>query len=210
MNSFLRFCLPAVSVAVLSCGSAMAQAVATSNEVKVDVKKVEAVQQNTPQFSAPNVKDKRWNPKIWLELDSTFKVEKARVPGDTNPMVDSLEVKYFVVLSKRDKQGKYVMLTASITYVNVNEGEAHAMAFVSPAALARVLENPRFTAVEITPTGIGVEIHKGGALAGWYASTGKRFWESLDNFSVVDGVLLPKAKTPFAPLWGDYDLETKQ
>ena len=36
-----------------------------------------------------------------------------------------------------------------------------------------------------------------------------RCQQSSDRLSEVDGVLLPKAKTPFSVLWGDYDLETK-
>lgn len=209
MNPLLRLCLPAAVGIALSCNLATAQE--ASKEVKVDVKKVEAGQQNTPQFAAPNVKDKRWNPKIWLELDTAFNVAKSRTAGD-GPMVDSLDFKFYVVLNKRDKDGKLTMLTASISYLNANsdDRESHAMAFVSPSALARVLENPRFTAVDITPSAVGVEVFKGGALAGGYTSGGGKFWEKAENFNIVDGVLLPKAKTPFSPLWGDYDLETKQ
>ena len=71
--------------------------------MQVDVRKVDAGSQNTPQFAAPNVKDKRWNPKLWLEVDVVLGVKKARVPGENNPMVDSLDFKYFVLLNKRDK-----------------------------------------------------------------------------------------------------------
>ena len=50
-----------------------------------------------------------------------------------------------------------------------------------------------------------------GQLVGGHSSAGGKFWETnAAQFSTVDGVLLPKAKTPFAPLWGDYDVDAKQ
>jgi hypothetical protein len=211
MNLQRVFCHAAVLALAISSSVCGQEA---SKEVQVDIKKVDAGSQNTPQFTAPNVKDKRWNPKLWLEVDVGFGVKKARVPGENNPMVDSLDFKYFVLLNKRDKAGKLTLLTASVSYLNANEDdrESHAMVFVSPAALARVLENPRFTQVDLTPVAIGIEVYKGGALAGGHSQGGPggKWWEKTENFNIVDGVLLPKAKTPFAPLWGDYDLETKQ
>jgi hypothetical protein len=101
------------------------------------------------------------------------------------------------------------MLTANIVYLNVIEKEAqHAMAFVSPAALERPLEKNTFTNADVKA--VGVEVYRNGALAGWMSGAGGRFWEKLDGFSITDGLLLPKAKTPFSVLWGDYDLESKQ
>jgi hypothetical protein len=127
--------------------------------------------------------------------------------------VDSIEMKYFVVLSKRDITGKFILLTASITYLNANEDdrESHAMAFASPASLARALGNPRYTVADLTPTAYAIVATKGGAVAGFHNQGGGAagWWEKLDNFSVMDGILLPKSKTPFSPLFVDYDLESK-
>lgn len=209
MITFRLLALPAL-LGMMSVASFAQEA---SKEVQVDIKKVEAGAQNTPQFSAPNVKDKRWTPKTWLEVDVPFSLKKAKSEQSPGPMVDSLDFKIYVVLNKRDAtSGKYIMLTASITYLNANsdDRESHAMAFASPSALANILGNPRFTAADVTPTALGVEVFKGGALAGGYSTNGGKFWEKADNFLIQDGALLPKAKTPFAPLWGDYDLETKQ
>lgn len=193
----------------LTAGIVSGQSVELSKELKIDVKGVKAESQYTPQIPATNVNDKRWKPKNWLEIDVAFEAKKARVPGDTSTMVDSVDFKYFVALNKTDKDGKYVLLTANITYLNVIEKEAqHAMAFVSPAALERLLEKNTFSNADIKA--VGVEIYRDGALAGWNSSAGGRFWEKLEGFAVSDGLLLPKAKTPFSPLWGDYDLESKQ
>ncbi len=184
-----------------------------STEVQVDFKKPEIGPQNTPQISAQNVKDKRWNPKIWLEIDAPFGIKKAKQKGEIpTPIVESLDFKYYLLMNKRDAQGKFIMLTASITYLNANEDdrESHAMAFVSPSALARVFANPRLTAPEIQPTAVAIVATRGGALCGFFSAGGPAgaWWEKTENFSIIDGILLPKIKTPFAPLWGDYDLET--
>lgn len=203
--------LAAAALAVSFLSSVGAQEV--SKEVKVDFRRVEVGPQNSPQFAAPNVKDKRWNPKIWLEVDAGFGLKKAPVPGDKSPIVDSIEFKYYVVLNKTDATGKYILLTASITYLNANEEdrESHAMAFASPSALARALGNPRYGLADLTPKAIAIVAMKGGAIAGVHTVGGGSgaWWDKAESFSVMDGILLPKSKTPFAPLFVDYDLESK-
>jgi hypothetical protein len=206
--TFIR-CLAAAAIGAAFLSTARAQE--KSLEAQVDFKRVEVGPQNTPQFQAQNVKDKRWNPKIWLEIDAGFGLKKAKVKGDPSPIVDSVDFKYYILLNKRDSTGKLTLLTASITYTSLNdeERELHAMAFVSPANLAKVLGNPKYTAPEMAPQAVAIVATKGGALCGFYNQGGPAgWWEKIDNFNVVDGVLLPKVKTPFAPLWGDYDLET--
>lgn len=203
------FSIAGLLVMILTGDFANGQTVEVSKELKVDIKGIKPEAQFTPQIAVGNVKDKRWKPKNWLELDVEFEAKKAKVAGDNSTMVDSVDIKYFVALNKTDKEGKIVLLTANITYLNIIEKESlHAMAFVSPAALERLLEKNSFSIADVK--GVGVEIYRSGALAGWQASAGGRFWEKLDSFVVTDGSLVPKAKTPFAPLWGDYDLESKQ
>jgi hypothetical protein len=178
--------------------------------VKVDVKDMKVQQQQSPQISATNVTDKRWRPKNWLEVDLAFDAKKAPVPGDRNPFIESVDIKFYVALNKQDAEGKYILLTASSTFLNVLSKEVNrAMVFAPPAALSRLLEKPDFSNTDVRA--YGVEINHNGQLVGGYSSQGGKFWEtSAANFSVVDGVLLPKAKTPFSVLWGDYDLEAKQ
>jgi len=180
-----------------------------SDVVKVDVKGFSVAEQKTPQLQVSNVTDKRWKPKNWLEIDVALEAKKARVAGDKNPFIDAMEFKYFVALNKTDATGKYILLTANVTYLNVLSGDTtHAMMFASPAALSRLLEKPDFSNADVKAS--GVEIYFDGKLAGWKSSMGSRWWEKLDGFAAADGVLVPKAKTPFVFLWGDYDLETKQ
>lgn len=205
----LRSCFLAAVLAALIPVSSHAQ-VEASKEVRVKIKGMQVDAQFTPQLNVQNVKDKRWRPKNWLEVDVAFEADKAKVAGENNPMIDSLDFKFFVLLNVRNKEGKLTMLTASASFLNIMEKEEqHAMMFASPSALTRLLQKNTFSAADVSA--YGVEIYRGGAAAGRYISTGAvPFWEKTENFVVVDGVLLPKSKTPFAPLWGDYDLESKQ
>lgn len=201
----LRHTFCVVAVAALSVVCTQAQQQETSKEVKVDVKKITAQAQNTPQFNVQNMVDKRWRPKAWLEIDVEFEAKKAT--ADTTVGIDSLEFRYFVGLNKVDKAtGKHVVLTATINYVNIAEKESQrALAFVAPASLSKILEKTTFVNADIKA--VGVEVYKGAAVAGFSSTTSNRWWANMDQFSVVDGALLPKKSTPFAPLWGDYDVE---
>lgn len=180
-----------------------------SKDLAVKITGVKVGEQNTPQYTAPNVVDKRFRPKKWLEVDVALNVKKLN-PKDRNPMVDTLECKFFVALNKTGLDGKRPMLTSSVTFMNAMEREDnHLLMYASPASLFRLLEKD-FASADIV--GWGVEVYYGGAVAGWDSSQpGKRWWvDGAAGMTAVDGLFLPKAKTPFAPLWGDYDLETKQ
>ncbi|TLD71575.1 hypothetical protein FEM03_05370 [Phragmitibacter flavus] len=181
-----------------------------STEVRVAVKGVKVQAQNTPQFNVQNVVDKRWKPKVWLEIDVDFEAKKAPKEDDKSPVIESLEFRYFIGLNKTSADGKNVVLTANITYNNVVEKEEqHALAFVAPSALTRVLEKTNFSTADVKA--VGVEIYRGGAVAGFYSSMGNtRWWAEIEKFSVVSDVVLAKPKTPFATLWGDYDLEAAE
>ncbi len=122
--------------------------------------------------------------------------------------MDQLEFKYYVALNKMTKDGKYMLLTATIIYTNIPvKDKVHALAFVSPASRQRaLLDKSDFTIGDIKA--VGVEVNYGGQLVGG-KSTSAKFWDNLDSFSLVDGVILPKLKTPFAPVWGDYDVDVK-
>ncbi len=204
-----RTCLLAAVLAAALPQTMHAQ-VEASKEVRVKIKGMQVDAQYTPQFSVPNVKDKRFRPKNWLELDVAFDADKAKTAGgEHNPIIDALEFKFYVLLNVRNKEGKLTMLTANATFINIMEKEeAHALMYVSPSTLARLLQKNTFTAADVSA--YGVEIYKDGAAAGRFISSGATpFWDKPDNFVTVDGALLPKVKTPFAPLWGDYDVESK-
>jgi len=174
--------------------------------VKVKTDDVKATALQTPNISAPNIPAKPFRPRNWMEIDTTFETSKVVKPGES-PYVDQLEFKYYIALNKVDKSGKYMMLTATVIYTNIPvRDKVHALAFVSPATLSRALEKADFTNGDIK--GVGVDINYGGQTVGGKSTAGK-FWDKIENFNVIDGAILPKSKTPYAPLWGDYDVDAK-
>lgn len=193
----------AVSFAV----SAYAQEAST---VKVRVTELKSTPVQTPQFQISNIPAKPYKPKNWMEIDVTFDAEKAaKAIAETGPSVETLEFKYYVALNKqRGTPAKYILLTGTINYSNIGVKEkSHALAFVSPSTLSRLLEKTDFTMGDIKA--VGVEVTYGGTPTGGGKSTSGKFWEKMDSFDVTDGAILPKYKTPFAPAWGDYDVEVK-
>lgn len=196
--------------ALLSYHGAFGQT--TAPTVKVDVKTVTTGLAQTPQYQVTSSVNKSWRPKNWLEIDMALDVKKAKIPGDTTTLVDALEVKFYVGLNQMDANRKYILLTGTMNYINIptKAGEhPHALAYVSPSTLQRLLSDRPFNATGDIKA-VAVEISYGGQLIGGYPIGQGKWWEDLSKFSVVDGAILPKAKTPFAPLWGDYDLEVKQ
>lgn len=195
---------------------AAASAQEVSKDIKVDVKGLKSAEQQTPQIQASNVKDKVWRPKKWLEVDVDFEAKKMKTAADTSTIIDALEVKYFVALNKADKTGKFYAFTATVQYANVPARGAvdknHLLMFVSPSAMSRILEKADFSG-QSDIKALGVEFYHGGELCGWDSSMGKtaagRWWADMTKFTALDGMLLPKSKTPFSVLWGDYDIETK-
>lgn len=180
--------------------------------VKVDVKDLKPQEQKTPQFQVSGLKDHAWRQKTWLEIDLSMDVKKAKVPGDNTSLVDSLEAKFYIALNQTDANKKYYLLTGTMTLQNIptKPGEhAHALVFVSPSTLQRLLgENKQLNAAGDIKA-LAVEINHGGQLVGGHTTSPGKWWEDLSKFAVVDGAILPKSKTPFAPLWGDYDVDVK-
>lgn len=202
-----------ILVSLLATPAAFSQAVipiATLPTVKVDIKDVKFESIETPRLQASNLPEKSWRPKKWMQIDVHFNAKKAKT-GDTNPYIDALEFKYYISLNVADAvTKKYILLTSTINYVNINSKEiqSHALAFVSPASISRLLGKTDFTGADVKA--VAIEVSYGGQLVGGHnqGAAGK-WWDDLSKFTVIDGNLLPKNKTPYAPYWGDYDVDVK-
>jgi hypothetical protein len=164
--------------------------------------------QPTPQISASNIVDKRWKPKAWLEIDTEFEIKLPTSEGPEATLA-TLDLKYFFVTSGTTKDGKRVVLKGSVSYTNIpGDQKVHALAFVSPATLKSALRKEGGGKADIVAYAI---VAGEGADKNSVISQGPgagKWWEELDpaRFAVVDGGVLGKNKTPFAPFWGDYDL----
>lgn len=195
-----------------SAGLVNAQADPTK-EIKVDLKSCKLDQTYTPDFGVPNVTQKRWRPKQWVEVETIIDIKLAPELGGRDGTYPSLTFKYYVGFSKQTKERKNIVLTGTVNYANIPASEASvALAYITPATLKRVLEKDNAGKNDITAHGI--EIQAGGQTIVVHSSTGSPWWinadkqPNTDRFEFQDGGVLPKAKTPFSVLWADYDLQS--
>ncbi len=182
-------------------------------ETLVEFKKPEITVQKAPDFNLKGgVVDKRFKAKDWLEIE--FEVEVKSPPkGSPKEMkfLDGLQIKFFVYLQPVDAT-KVKVLTAEVSYLNVPIGHesSHCVVYLSPATILNLTGDK--TANKGLITFLGAEATFNGAVVGTFVSTGTAanpWWKSPKAPPVEAGRLLPKHKTPFAPLWYDYYLEEK-
>lgn len=183
----------------------------TAPAVKINAKKLKVSEVETPQFQASNVGEKRWRPKKWLELDLEFEIRLPASEGGRSGTLDSMTVNYYLAFNATSKDGKREVLKGSFNYVDIPAGETnHALAFVSPASLRNILQRDGFTAASDIQ-GWGYEVLVGGErVAGDSSLGGGPWWEKADALNISEGSLLMKQETPFAILWGDYDVSAKK
>ncbi len=195
---------------LLLCGVVCSFAAALSaQDAKPEIKlaqvdmKIES--QFTPQIQATNLVDKRWRPKQWLEVQVDFKATIARSLGGREGTYPSIDVKYYAALAGiKNKDGKQVVISGTVTYKDVANGENHVLAFVSPASLKRLLQKENGGKGDISL--FGCEITAGGEVIGGKSSSGGKWWEAAADKMALEDVMVSKDKTPFAPFWGDFDL----
>ncbi len=213
-TSFARFllaatCWLAVGVVTPILGQEKMEAL-----VKFERQSIQA--QQTPDFKISNVKDKRWKPKDWLEIELPFKIEAPKGKKDAE-FYDQLTVDFYVYLEPVPGSAvtKPQILTAKITHVNVPVHEEVAtVVYLSPGTLMRYTGKKGGRVDASLVKQLGVEIRSGDTLVGFFSTTGNsptgggRFWES-EKAEKVGGLLKDKSQTPFAPLWGDYHAEVQ-
>jgi len=189
---------------------ALAQAPASTPLVKVEIKKVNVGEQGTPDVSAGNVTPKRWRPKKWLELDVEFDIKVPQDAGGRNGTYGALQMNVYIALQHSSKDGKREVIKGTLNLSNIPAGETcHALAYVSPASLRAIFQKDNFVATSDVQ-GWGVEfIADGQRIAGDSSLSKQPWWEKVDNLSFIDGTLLAKSESPFALLFGDYDVQAK-
>ena len=182
----------------------------TAPLAKIEIKDLKLESQQTPQMQAPNLVDKKWKPKTWLEVSMELDVKLAPAAGGRDGSLPALEVKYYVALNQMSKDGKTIVLTGSVNYQNIPAGECHTLAFIAPSTLKRILQKDNGGKTDVKA--VGVEVLLGGTLATGKSTIGGQWWldpqtkAPSDKMAFEDGGVISKAKTPFAPFWGDYDV----
>ena len=154
MKRILTFVPAAVlALAALSPSPAAAQApaagaaaepaapAAAGKEKLVDISKVDINIQKTPQIQATNVKDKRWTPKDWIEIEVEATAELSKTEKDkSRKTYDEVTFKYYAYLTGSSAK-KSRVLTGEIVHVNVPIKEKiHSVAYITPSQLQKVTE----------------------------------------------------------------------
>lgn len=203
-------------------GAVSVQAQDANSDIKVKVKKVDVAQQMTPDYAPRGVTEKRWRPKQWLEIDTEIDADiTSKELGGREGVYPSLEFKYFIGFNAKDKDGKNIVLTGTLNFENIPNSKggsySHALAYITPSTLKGVLKKEQVGKADVQA--VGIEIHAGGKMlnGAFYSDKGGQPWwvDRTTNqpndkvFAFQDGGVIPKSKTPFAPLWADYDLQTK-
>lgn len=155
--------------------------------------------QQIPEFSVSGPRTTTFVPQQWLQIEVELDIQTTSPTG----YVDRLEVEYFVAVTDATTK-RTVLLTDRLVYLeaNANERRVFVSAYVSPASLARVTGSRRprvsdISAVAAVVTGSGVREPA-------EASTGgPRDWWKAEGLARQQGLVLPRSRTPFAPLWWD-------
>jgi hypothetical protein len=182
---------------------------ADTKEELIKFKKVEIAAQKAPDFTLKGgTTDKRWKAKEWLEIDFEIDVKAPKAADRKLKFLDNVTIKYYVFMSPAD-QTKKKILVAEVTYLNVPIDETiHSVVYLSHSSIVNITGDKIVDKSQITFT--GAEATYNGNLVGIYPKgAGASWWKAPTAPPVEEGRLLPKHKTPFAPLWYDYYMEEK-
>ena len=184
----------------LACG-AVAVAQTTSGEFAIV--KVTPDLVTTPEYNVNfGPKNKRITKnKDFLEVEVTFDWQ----PKDRNAkFLDEVTINYYILLNNKSRENKdETLLTGSVTHVAIPNAKAlNSVMYVSPRTLERFFDGKVPTSASAAVADIGVTITKQGQLVAEYVWKGRgQWWNSMQQ---VNGYVLNKNETPFAPLVWDY------
>lgn len=188
--------------------AAQAQAPSSNaDKVKLRIKNVVVEEQQTPQFNVTNIKMKRWEPKNWIEMDVEFDIKLPEEAGGRKGTFGGMKLNIYVALQHMSKDNKREVITGTLDLIEIPADQpCHALAYISPASMKSIFQKDTVTA-STDIQGWGVEFVVDGKVIAAKSSVGKTaWWENKDAFAMMSGMLLNKTQTPFAYVFGDYDV----
>ena len=165
---------------------------AQAQKASVTVKDIKVGTVKTPDFKDSRESNKNY----WCRLVATFDIAGSK-------WFNEIEVKWTVAAFNAD--GKLLVMRESVTYEDVEEGRNHRVcAFLKPSFPRKYQNRSQF---DTNNMAICVEILSGGKRLGFGEKRNIKLPDNWVNQTQsgpsVKGQLLPKSKTPFAPM--DYD-----
>ena len=157
----------------------------------------------TPEYNfsyGPKNKKVQKN-KDWLEVEVSFEWQ----PRDQKPeFLDELTFNYFILLNNKSRENPGgTLLTGTVTHVAIPQAKGlNSVMYVSPRTLERFFEGKIPSTASSAITDVGVIITKQGQTVAEASWKGRgQWWSALQQ---VNGYVLNKNETPFAPLAWDY------
>jgi len=177
---------------------------------RVEVKEVKVEVQQTPLFQVTGPKEKRIDPKYWIEIEAELEVETKEGRGVV-PFISELQATWYAVI--KDEVGEKrepVLLKGRSEYrmVRTAGGEAFLSAYIEPNVLERLTGKERPSESDLLAFAVvvsGTDIATEGKFAKeLFKSEGEKgkWWENWKR-EIKEDFIVPKSTTPFAPLWAD-------
>jgi len=173
---------------------------------RAKIKKIAGQTQQTPEFQVSGPKDKSTKPRYWLEIEAEVEVETT----DPSGFIPELEAKWFAVIMDKNSRAP-VRLLGTVTFKNLRTADRKVFlsAYIEPDTLERLTGKSRPSdsdiegyALTISGPGIVSDGRHAKGLAMATAEEKTKWWVEWKNKD-LDGLIVPKSKTPFAPLWTD-------
>lgn len=172
----------------LSACVAFAFAIHASAQVPVGpgaikVGKVQPAIVKTPDYSLKIGPEKRSKVGDWLEIEVEFETKAEEI--------DELTFAYTVMFENK-------LLDGTVTHVNIPKGREHfSVMYISPRALEKLTGGKAVTAGSIQ--NVWVVVSKQGQVLDQAAMKN----QAIPNLPHINGLILNKMETPFAPLFFD-------
>lgn len=170
------------------------------------VEDIEALVQQTPQFEVVGPREKRIDPRFWIEIEAEIEVETT----DPSGFIPALTANWYAVLRDHTTE-KSLMLTGKSEFQNIrtDTGKAFLSAYIGPDTLERFtgeekanLSDVEAFAVVLSGPGLASEGRYAEDLYKATAKENTKWWSNWKNAS-KPGLIEAKKDTPFAILWTD-------
>jgi len=149
---------------------------------------------DTPSYNVSGTRKRTPNSKQWIEIETEFETAL--------PYIPELTFKYYVAI---DGENTQAVLTGSVTHISITQGdnnEKYSSMYIAPQTIAAVLRGRSSFRPDLVDQATVQILYQGQLLAEASVNSGiqSQWWTALRQ---MDGLLLKKNDTPFAPLWWD-------
>ena len=193
------------TITVITLGLALAAGLHAAEPAhRAKILNIEGQAQKTPQFQVNGPQGKAVKPREWIEIEAEVEVETT----DPSGFIPELEASWFAVILDRNKKPVRLLGRTVFKNVSTSEKKVFLSAYIEPETLERITGDPRpgereieGYALTLSGPGIAEGKHAEG-LAMASAKEESKWWAEWKHES-LDGLIIPKSKTPFASLWTD-------